>query len=31
MLILCEEAGKDLALLLEARDTAKFWKQIYPK
>jgi len=29
MLIVCEEAGIDPALLLEARDTAKFWKELY--
>ena len=28
MLIVCE-AGTDPALLLEARDTAKFWKELY--
>ena len=28
MLIVCEEAGTDPALLLEARDTAKFWKEL---
>ena len=26
---MCEEAGKGPALLLEARETAKFWKGLY--
>ena len=29
MPIVCEEAGKDPALLLEARYTAKFWNELY--
>ena len=28
MLIVCEVAGKDPAVLLEARDTTKFWKEL---
>ena len=29
ILIVCEKAGKDPALLPEARDTAEFWKELY--